>query len=54
MEIRLVRVRGTGRHGEDKTIYIATTLLDSESYPEDEVAALYAERWGIEVKFRDI
>lgn len=54
MEVRLVRVRGTGRHGEPKTMYLATTLLDEESYPSEEVGLLYAERWKIEVKFRDI
>lgn len=54
MEIRLVRARGNDRHGKPRTIYIATTLLEAESYPEEEIAALYAERWGIEVKFRDV
>ena len=54
MEIRLVRTCGKDRHGNPKTIYLATTLLDGEEYPAEEVAALYAERWRIEVKFRDI
>ena len=34
-------------------MYIATTLTDTE-YPTEEIAMLYAERWKIEVKFRDI
>ncbi len=54
MEVRLVRTRGTDRHGKPRVLYLATTLLDPEAYPEEEIAALYAERWGIEVKFRDI
>lgn len=54
MEVRLVRTRGTDRHGKPRTLYLATTLLDPEAYPEEEIAALYAERWSIEVKFRDI
>ncbi len=54
MEIRLVRIQAPGRDRKPRTIYLATTLLDAEKYPTDEVAALYAERWKIEVKFRDI
>jgi hypothetical protein len=54
MKIRLVRAKGTDRHGKPRTLYIATTLLDAEAYPEEEIATLYAERWSIEVKFRDI
>lgn len=54
MEIRLVRIQAPGRDGKPRTIYLATTLLDAADYPTDEVAALYAERWKIEVKFRDI
>lgn len=54
MKIRLVRAKGTDRHGKPRTLYIATTLLDAEAYPEKEIATLYAERWSIEVKFRDI
>ncbi len=54
MEVRLVRVEGQGRDGKMRKIYLATTLLDGERYPSSEIAALYAERWKIEVKFRDI
>lgn len=54
MQIRLVRVRGTGRDGKMRTVYLATTLLDPQDYPSNEIADLYEERWKIEVKFRDI
>ncbi len=54
MEVRLVRTKGTGRDGKERTLYIATTLIDAEAYPTEEIALLYAERWKIEVKFRDI
>ncbi len=54
MNLRLVRCPGKGRDGKPKTIYLVTTLLDPEDYPTDEIAAVYAERWKIEVKFRDI
>ncbi|MFQ3244381.1 MAG: hypothetical protein ACI9SP_001009 [Arenicella sp.] len=34
--------------------YIATTLLDAELYPADELADLYLQRWDVELSFRDI
>jgi len=54
MPVRLVRMQGRGRDGKGRTLYIVTTLLDAIAYPTEEIAALYAERWKIEVKFRDI
>lgn len=54
MEMRIVRTRGKDRNGKPKWLYIVTTLTDAESYPTEEIALLYAERWKIEVKFRDI
>ena len=54
MELRLLRSPGIGRDGKSRTVYLVTTLLDLEAYPTDEIAAVYAERWKIEVKFRDI
>lgn len=54
LPIRLVRSKGISRDGKERWVYFATTLLDSELYATEEVAALYEERWKIEVKFRDI
>jgi hypothetical protein len=54
MSIRLVKVKGKTRDGKENIMYLATTLLDAEQYPSEEIALLYAERWKIEVKFRDI
>lgn len=54
LTLRLIRSKGTDRTGKARTIYIVTTLLDQERYPTDEVAEVYAQRWKIEVKFRDI
>ena len=53
MTVRLIRVRAKGRDKKMRTMYLATTLIDEE-YPTEELAMLYAERWKIEVKFRDI
>ena len=54
LTLRLVRSSGNGRDGRKRTIYLITTLLDPEAYPTEEITAVYAERWKIEVKFRDI
>lgn len=54
MEVRLVRMKGIGRDGKPRTIYVASTLTDTSRYSTGEIALLYAERWKIEVKFRDI
>jgi len=37
-----------------KKVTISTTLLDANEYPKEEIIDLYAKRWGIEVRFRDI
>jgi hypothetical protein len=36
------------------TVTLATTLTDPTLYPAQELARLYARRWGIELWFRDI
>ena len=36
------------------SVTLVTTLLDPEKYPAEELAQLYAERWRIELWFRDI
>lgn len=54
LKVRLVRARCPGRDGKMRTVYLVTTLLDPVSHPSSDIAALYLERWKIEVKFRDI
>jgi len=36
------------------SITLVTTLLDPQAYPAEELARLYAERWRVELWFRDI
>ena len=36
------------------SVTLVTTLLDPEKYPAEELAHLYAERWRVELWFRDI
>jgi hypothetical protein len=37
-----------------QSVTLATTLLDPQAYPAEELARLYARRWRIELWFRDI
>ena len=37
-----------------QTITLATTLLDSELYPKDDLAELFFNRWQVELRLRDI
>jgi IS4 transposase len=37
-----------------RCVTLVTTLLDPEKYPAEDLARLYAERWRIELWFRDI
>lgn len=54
IEMRLIRTKGPDRNGKLRTLYVVTTLLDQIKYPAEEVSSLYAHRWEIEVRFRDI
>jgi Transposase DDE domain len=42
----------TARRAKTTTIKVLTTLLGADTYPAREIAALYAERWQIEVGHR--
>ncbi len=37
-----------------RSVTLVTTLLDPQQYPAEELAHLYAERWRVELWFRDI
>ncbi len=54
LEVRLIRTTVIGRDGKRKKIVIATTLLDAGRYPVKDIAQLYADRWQIELRLRDI
>jgi hypothetical protein len=54
LSIRQIRVTVAQKGFRTSHFYIATTLLDSELYPADELADLYLQRWDVELSFRDI
>ncbi len=54
MEVRLIKLKFENRYGQKDNLVVATTLLDHETYDGIELADLYARRWQIEVKLRDL
>lgn len=54
VEIRLIRFYYEDRDGKKRRMVLATTLTDAEKYDWQELAALYAGRWDIELRLRDV
>ena len=54
LTVRIIRTYGPDRQGRRRTRYVVTTRLDHEAYPAEEEVGLYAHRWDIELRFRDI
>lgn len=54
MMVRVVRFSTQVRGFRSRTIMVATTLLDPVAYPLEEIAALYGDRWTVELRLRDI
>lgn len=54
MQVRLIRFYFEDRDGKQRRMVLATTLLDHEKYDWTELAALYAQRWDIELRLRDV
>ena len=54
MEVRLIKVSYQNRAGEKGELVLVTTLLDSKKHDGIELADLYARRWDIELKLRDL
>lgn len=52
--IRYIKHPYRDRTGDKRTLVVATTLLDPVDYPAADLCDLYARRWEIELKLRDI
>jgi hypothetical protein len=52
--VRIVRFTATIRGFRSRRITLVTTLLDPVLYPADELMALYARRWRLELCLRDV
>jgi len=54
MCIRVLRQRIVRKGYRTRSIVIATTLIDAELYPRDEIAKLYRLRWDAEINLRSL
>lgn len=54
MNVRMLRFSTDIPGFRSRCIYVATSLLDPQTYPLEKIAALYRDRWMIELRFRDI
>jgi hypothetical protein len=49
LKVRLIRVQYR-KNGTWKTLWLVTTLLDTQRYRRRDIVALYRKRWGIETR----
>lgn len=54
LEMRLISFWYEDRDGATKRMVLATTLLDNKTYDWIELGELYATRWDIELRLRDV
>jgi hypothetical protein len=54
LAIRVLRFQTHVPGFRSKTIMVATTLLDPNAYPLEAIADLYADRWTVELRLRDV
>jgi hypothetical protein len=54
IQMRLIACFYEDRNGEKKRMILATTLLDPQKYDWLEIMNLYATRWDIELRIRDV
>lgn len=52
--LRYIKLGYENRAGEKSVLVVVTDLLDPRKYEATELAALYARRWEIELKLRDV
>lgn len=54
MEVRLIRFYFEDRDGKKRRMVLVTTMTDHDKYDWLELAAIYAQRWDIELRLRDV
>ena len=54
LNIRLIRFEFTDRSGKKRRMVLSTTLLEHSTYLWEELATIYAQRWDIELRLRDV
>lgn len=54
LAVRLIRFWFEDRDGKKRRMVLATTLIDTEKYEWIELAAIYNQRWDVELRLRDV
>jgi hypothetical protein len=54
LPLRLIRLYVSTLGFRTREVTLVTTLTDAERYPADQLRALYAKRWGVELHFHQI
>jgi hypothetical protein len=52
--VRIIRVTATIRGRVGRRVTLVTSLLDPKAYPAEQITALYARRWRLELSLRDL
>lgn len=54
MTVRVLRFQTQVKGFRSRTVLVATTLRDPVAYPFGQIAALYGDRWTVELRLRDL
>jgi len=54
LTVRVVRFDTRVKGFRSRTILVVTTLLDPKQYPLEQIAALYRDRWTVELRIREV
>lgn len=54
LTVRVLRFHTHSKGFRSRTVMVATTLRDPVPYPLEQIAALYGDRWMVELRIRDV
>jgi hypothetical protein len=54
LTVRVLRFATCVKGFRSRTILVVTTLLDPKQYPLEQIAALYGDRWTVELRIREV
>ncbi|MBV8399800.1 MAG: IS4 family transposase [Acetobacteraceae bacterium] len=54
LTVRLLRIKATLKGFRTRNLVLVSTLLDPVAYPAEALAALYLQRWEVELHFREL
>jgi hypothetical protein len=54
LAVRMIRVTNIPKGFRSRTVFVVTTLRDPVAYPAKDIAALYGDRWSVELNIRSL